>query len=298
MRPRSRFAVPAAAGFYVLLTVAITWPLVLHPGSVVPNDLGDPLLNTWLMAWNARVLPLTAAWWNTPQFFPVEGTMAFSEHLLGLSVDHDARDPVERQSAARLQRGVLPVVRSRRAVGLLPDLRHLAAPRLRVRRRPRVRVCAVPDGAARARPGALRVLDAARARGAASVFSARPRRCRPAARGDRRTRWLVLFAAAWLMQALACGYYLFYLSVLVILWLLWFAAGRERARVPGARGVRVGGGGRGDGAALVRLLEVPARVRIAARAGRNHGVQRGRREPAQSPRQPPALGVARRRRPS
>ena len=68
MRPA--VAAPAAAGFYVVLAIAITWPLVLHPGSVVPNDLGDPLLNTWLMAWNARVLPLTAAWWNTPQFFP------------------------------------------------------------------------------------------------------------------------------------------------------------------------------------------------------------------------------------
>jgi hypothetical protein len=32
------------------------------------------------------------------------------------------------------------------------------------------------------------------------------------------------------MQALACGYYLFYLSVLVGLWLAWFAFGRERWR--------------------------------------------------------------------
>ena len=68
-----------------VLTVALTWPLILHPGGRVPNDLGDPLLNTWLMAWNARVLPLTEKWWNAPQFFPVAGAMAFSEHLLGLS---------------------------------------------------------------------------------------------------------------------------------------------------------------------------------------------------------------------
>ncbi len=40
----------------------------------------------------------------------------------------------------------------------------------------------------------------------------------------------MLFAAAWFMQALACGYYLFYLSVLIGLWLLWFPAGRERWR--------------------------------------------------------------------
>ena len=49
----------AAAG-YVLLTVAITWPLALHPGSRVPNDLGDSLLNMFLLAWDARELPFTA----------------------------------------------------------------------------------------------------------------------------------------------------------------------------------------------------------------------------------------------
>ena len=92
MRPA--VAVPAAAGFYVVLAIAITWPLALHPGSVVPNDLGDPLLNTWLMAWNARVPPLTAAWWNTPQFFPArwdDGVFRAPARPVG---HHDARDLV------------------------------------------------------------------------------------------------------------------------------------------------------------------------------------------------------------
>lgn len=79
-------AVLFATAIYIVLTAALTWPLVVHPGSVVANDLGDPLLNTWLMAWNARVLPLTPHWWNGAQFFPIDGAMAFSEHLLGLSV--------------------------------------------------------------------------------------------------------------------------------------------------------------------------------------------------------------------
>ena len=50
-----------AAGLYFLLTVALTWPLLLHPGSRVPNDLGDSLLNMFLLAWNARVLPFTTS---------------------------------------------------------------------------------------------------------------------------------------------------------------------------------------------------------------------------------------------
>ena len=82
---RSTLQLGAAAAGYVLLTAALTWPLVLHPGSRVPNDLGDALLNMFLIAWNARVLPLSDAWWSAPQFFPLPGATAFSEHLLGLA---------------------------------------------------------------------------------------------------------------------------------------------------------------------------------------------------------------------
>lgn len=72
----------------------------------------------------------------------------------------------------------------------------------------------------------------------------------------RRSRWLVVFGIAWLMQALACGYYLIYLSVLVGLWLLWFAVGRAPL------------------AHSLRLLEVPTRVRPAALARRDRRLQR------------------------
>ena len=40
------------------------------------------------------------------------------------------------------------------------------------------------------------------------------------------SRWIALAAIAWWMQALSCGYYMFFLSVLLALWMLWFAAGR------------------------------------------------------------------------
>src|SRR5262249_23461587 len=36
-------------------------------------------------------------------------------------------------------------------------------------------------------------------------------------------RWLMLFGTAWLLQALTNGYALFHLSVLVALWMIWFA---------------------------------------------------------------------------
>ena len=41
-----------------------------------------------------------------------------------------------------------------------------------------------------------------------------------------RPRWIVVAAAAWLMQALSCGYYMFFLSVLLALWAVWFVPGR------------------------------------------------------------------------
>ena len=284
MRPA--VAVLAAAGFYVVLAIAITWPLALHPGSVVPNDLGDPLLNTWLMAWNARVPPLTAAWWNTPQFFPLDGTMAFSEHLLGLSVITTpvilvSGNPLLAYNAVFFLSFVLSALSayfltytiSRRhdcafvaglAFGFAPyrmaQLAHvqvlsaywmpltLAALHLYFQDRPRALARVVRRILGHAGIGVrlLPVLLVGARHSLAAVVRGRPR-----------------------------------------------AAGRS-----GACGVRVGGGGSRDGPAHVRLLEVPARVRIAARAGRNHGVQRGRREPAESARQPPALGLARRRRPS
>jgi len=98
---RSRVAFGLAAGLYLLLTIALTWPLLLHPGSRVPNDLGDSLLNMFLLAWDARVVPFTPHWWNLPQFYPIPGVMAFSEHLLGLA-DLDADHPRDRERAARL----------------------------------------------------------------------------------------------------------------------------------------------------------------------------------------------------
>src|SRR6185503_10918662 len=43
----------------------------------------DPLLNTSILAWNAKHLPLTVDWWNFPAFAPLSGVTAFTEHLLG-----------------------------------------------------------------------------------------------------------------------------------------------------------------------------------------------------------------------
>ena len=46
----------------------------------------------------------------------------------------------------------------------------------------------------------------------------------------RRGRWLALFAAAWILQALANGYFIFFGAVLIGLWVLYFCSTRETWR--------------------------------------------------------------------
>jgi hypothetical protein len=68
----------------VLLAVAMTWPLALHLGSDIGKDLGDPLLQTWQVAWIGHTLleaPLDL--WQANTFWPYDDTLAFSDALVG-----------------------------------------------------------------------------------------------------------------------------------------------------------------------------------------------------------------------
>lgn len=208
-------AVLAAAALYLALTIVVTWPLILHPGSLVPNDLGDPLLNTWIMSWNARVVPLTSAWWNGAQFVPVEGATAFSEHLLGLSV---MTTPVILLTGNPLLAYNLAFCASFVLCALSAYVLTFSI----ARRHDAALVAGLAFGFAPYRMSQLAHVQVLSAYWMPLALAGLHGYFR-----DRRPRWLVLFAGAWLMQALACGYYLFYLSVLIGIWLLWFAVGRE-----------------------------------------------------------------------
>jgi hypothetical protein len=72
----------AAIG-YLLITALIFHNLLPVLTTHLFGDLGDPLLNTSILAWNAKHLPLTTDWWNFPAFAPLSGVTAFTEHLLG-----------------------------------------------------------------------------------------------------------------------------------------------------------------------------------------------------------------------
>jgi len=81
---------PSVALIYTALSVALTWPLAAGLASDVPGDLGDSLLNMWILAWGAEHLPRVAtgamswsAFWNANIFHPEPLTLALSEHLVG-----------------------------------------------------------------------------------------------------------------------------------------------------------------------------------------------------------------------
>lgn len=69
-----------------LLTVALTWPLARYLSTHV-SDRQDPLLNTWIMAWEAhQLLRAPTHLYDANIFFPYTNTLAYSETLLSTTV--------------------------------------------------------------------------------------------------------------------------------------------------------------------------------------------------------------------
>ena len=211
---RHRQHTAIAVGFS-LLTLTQTWPLLRHLSSVLPNDLGDPVLNTWILWWNAQVLPLTSGWWNAPMFYPARDVMAFSETLLGLSL-----------LASPLQwMGVSPVAAYNVLFLLSFPLSAFSAYLLSwslTRRVGPSLIAGVVYGYAIfrwAHVGHLQILW--------SWWMPLALLGLHQWIADARRSGLVLFAVAWLGQSLSNGYYFFYFSIIVGLWLAWFTPWAE-----------------------------------------------------------------------
>jgi hypothetical protein len=72
---------------FLVLSILMTWPLVVDLGGQVPSDPVDPVFTSWIMAWGPEGLsrnPLKV--FDSPMFYPEPLTLALSENLLGLSV--------------------------------------------------------------------------------------------------------------------------------------------------------------------------------------------------------------------
>jgi hypothetical protein len=66
------------------LAVLLTWPAAAHLGAVAA-DLGDPLLTTWILAWDVHALATAPLrFFDANMFHPHRQTLAYTEHLVGL----------------------------------------------------------------------------------------------------------------------------------------------------------------------------------------------------------------------
>ncbi|MCC7126045.1 MAG: glycosyltransferase family 39 protein [Acidobacteria bacterium] len=84
--PTTRRYVLLGTVLYIVLTAAVTYPQVRLMREGV-NDVGDPLLNTWALAWVAHQLPFAPAHvFDGNIFHPEKRTLAYSETLLAPAV--------------------------------------------------------------------------------------------------------------------------------------------------------------------------------------------------------------------
>ena len=79
-----------AFAVYLLLTIVATWPLARGLGRDVAWDLGDSVLNMWILAWDCEQLRAIlggdvsriATFFDANIFFPAPLTLAYSDHLI------------------------------------------------------------------------------------------------------------------------------------------------------------------------------------------------------------------------
>ena len=213
---RPRALLPAAV--YLLLAVAWSWPLPLYLGNRFAYDAGDPLLVTYLLWWNAHVVPLSSAMWNAPFFWPLHDALALTEHGAGMSL---VTSPIQWLGGSPLLAyNVLLIV----TVWLAGLSMHALVRRL-------------TGSTAAAFCGGLAFAFSPYRASQLSHLHLLVTWWMPLALlglhafyEDGRRRWLVLFGASWLLQSLTNGYYMFFLPVLLVAWIAWFTPWRSSAR--------------------------------------------------------------------
>lgn len=86
--------------FFTVLTLVMTYPLILNLGSGV-RDMGDPLLNAWIISWNIHKISQLDFYnyFDANIYYPHQRTLAYSEFLfsqalLGFLVQLVSKNPV------------------------------------------------------------------------------------------------------------------------------------------------------------------------------------------------------------
>ena len=207
---RQRRAWVTSALIYGAVTLAYVWPLVGRMTTHLPSDLGDPALNTWILWWNAQVMPFTERWWNAPIFSPLSGAFALSETLLGATF---LTTPLQWLGASPVFAYNVLYVLSFPAAALAS---HALALRL-TGRHDAALIAGLAFGFHPYRtaqmPHVQMLLTCWMPLGLLALHQYMD---------TRRPRALVLFGVAWTMNALSNGYLMVFFGVLVGLWIVWF----------------------------------------------------------------------------
>ncbi len=66
---------------FALLTVGMTWPLVLHLNDHIPSDLGDPLFTVWLLGRNVQALESGSSFGQANIFYPHRNATYYGDVL-------------------------------------------------------------------------------------------------------------------------------------------------------------------------------------------------------------------------
>src|SRR5580765_4199468 len=196
---------------YTTLACVMTYPLVWHLSSAVPHDLGDPLMSTTLLWWNAHTTPLTERWWNGLWFWPATGSVAFSDHRLGESL---IATPMQWFGLSAVTAGNLTALAAH-WLGFTVTRRHDAAI-----------LCGLAYGFCPYRIAHLQHLELLGGFGMPAALAALHRY-----RDTSEWRWLAVFSAALIVQGLFTSYYLLFFSVLLVFWVFWFIGWRDARRL-------------------------------------------------------------------
>ena len=219
---------------YTALTLAFTWPLALGLTRDVPGDFGDPLLNAWILAWDAS--HLGPGWWSANIFHPHPLALAYSEHLLPqaltvLPVQLLTKNPILSYNLLFLSTFVLSglgmflfvrEITGSRTAAFVAGLAYAFAP-YRVTSIPHLQVLSsqwMPFalyGFRRYVANAGLKPCATSPGGVAQPATAPGNVAQP----FRAAIALMGGTAAWIVQNLSCGYYLLFFSPVVVAYLAW-----------------------------------------------------------------------------
>src|SRR5258708_13491515 len=69
---------------FLAMAIVLTWPLAIRLSTTV-SDMGDPLLNAWIVNWDQYAWTHGHAVYQAPIFYPAKYPLAFSENLFGIA---------------------------------------------------------------------------------------------------------------------------------------------------------------------------------------------------------------------